>query len=77
MIAQLYHAYKELGNGTNPPSALIKAILMNTAEDYGNRGPDYKYGWGRINGLRAVKTLEEDRYFSGTVAQGASNTHNI
>lgn len=77
VIAQLYHAYKELGNGTNPPSALIKAILMNSAEDYGNRGPDFKYGWGRINGLRAVKTLEEDRYFSATVANGASNTHTI
>ncbi|MDP5171342.1 MAG: PKD domain-containing protein, partial [Bacteroidia bacterium] len=78
VIAQLYQAYKELqGNGTPPPSALIKAIVLNTAEDYGIRGPDFKYGWGRINGLRAVKVIEDGRYLSGSISNGGSNTHNI
>ena len=30
MIAQLYHAYRELNGGDYPESALIKAIVMNT-----------------------------------------------
>lgn len=77
VLAQLYHAYKELGDGSNPPSALIKAIAMNSADDYGNRGPDFKFGWGRINGLKAVKILEEDRYLDSTVAAGGINTHSI
>ncbi len=76
VIAQLYQAYRELGNGSYPPSALIKAVVLNTAEDYGNRGPDFKFGWGRINGLRAVKTLEEERYFSASIASG-TNLHSI
>ena len=77
VLAQLYQAYKELGDGSNPPSALIKAVSMNAADDYGNRGPDFKFGWGRINGLKAVKILEEDRYFSSTISAGGVNQHNI
>ncbi len=77
VVAQLYQAYRELIGGGYPPSALIKAIVMNTAEDYSSRGPDFLYGWGRINALRAVKVLEEERYLTGTIAQGGTNNHSI
>ncbi len=30
-------------------SATIKALLIHTADDLGNTGPDYCYGWGLIN----------------------------
>lgn len=76
-ITQLYHAYKSLNGNQNPPSALMKAILMNSADDLGNSGPDYRYGYGRINALRAVKYLEDGRYISGTISQSGNNTHNI
>jgi hypothetical protein len=34
----------------------MKALLVsNTAKDVGNPGPDYKYGFGNLNALRAVK----------------------
>ena len=32
-LAQLYQAYKDLNTGVNPPSALMKCILLNTADD--------------------------------------------
>ena len=74
--AQLIHAYRSL-NGTDPESALLKALLMNGAEDLGNDGPDFKYGFGRINGANAVRTMEDGRYQSYTLDQGDSITTNI
>src|SRR4030095_945077 len=46
-FAMLIHAYRDLNGGSSPLSALIKATLMNTADDLGNAGPDYQYGYGR------------------------------
>jgi len=76
-LAQLYSAYKTLNGNQNPPSALMKGILMNSADDIGNVGPDYKHGYGRINGLRAVKYIEDGRFINGTISQSGNNTHNI
>jgi PKD repeat protein len=76
-FTQLHHAYRELNGGNTAESALIRASLQNTAEDLGNPGPDFLHGWGRINALRAVKTLEENRYLSATVSNGVTNTHVI
>tara|TARA_B110000444_G_scaffold2316_1_gene2093 strand:- start:1887 stop:5462 length:3576 start_codon:yes stop_codon:yes gene_type:complete len=75
--AQLYQAYKELNSGFNPPSALIKCVLLNSADDIGNPGPDFKHGWGELNAFRAVKILEDNHYDSGTVSQSTSNNHDI
>ena len=77
VVTCLYEAYKTLNNVPNPPSALIKAAMLNSAEDLGNPGPDYKHGWGRVNALRALTTLEDSRYLSAVVDQGDSNLHVI
>ena len=77
LTAQLYQAYKSLNGGNNPPSGLIKACMLNSAEDLGNPGPDYSYGWGRVNVGRALTTLQQVRYITDTIAQGEINTHNI
>jgi hypothetical protein len=76
-VTQLYHAYKSLNSGNNPESALIKASILNTGNDLGNPGPDYKHGWGHINSLRAVRTLEENRYLKDSVNQGQVRTHTL
>ncbi|RMA65940.1 S8 family serine peptidase [Ulvibacter antarcticus] len=75
--AQLYQLYSEANSGALPPAALIKATLMNTANDAGNVGPDFKFGWGIVNGLRAGKLLEDERYLSDQVSQGGTNNHTI
>jgi hypothetical protein len=75
--AQLYEIYGDVNGGALPPSALIKATLLNTASDYGNIGPDYKFGWGIVNGLRAAKLIEDSRHLTATVSQGTSNNHTI
>lgn len=76
-VTQLYHAYKSLNGGQNPESALIKACILNTGNELGNPGPDYKHGWGSINALRAVRTLEQNHYMLDSVTQGQNRTHTI
>lgn len=75
VITQLFHAYRDLNGGSDPYGGLIKGLVLNTAEDLGNPGPDFKFGWGRINALRAVKVLEEGRYDSASIANGETITH--
>ena len=38
-------------------SSTYKALLMNTADDRGNPGPDYTFGWGIINVYAAGKNI--------------------
>ncbi len=75
--AQLYQAYSEANGGDLPDGSLIKAVLLNTANDAGNVGPDFKFGWGIVNALRAGILIEEGRHLSDNVTQGGSNTHTI
>jgi len=77
LFAQLYQAYKEQNANINPPGALIKAIVMNTADDLGNPGPDFSYGYGRANGLKAVQAIEQVAYLTATVSNASSNSHTI
>ncbi|MCD4737580.1 MAG: S8 family serine peptidase, partial [Bacteroidales bacterium] len=44
-------------NGTDPLPSTIKAILINTAEDLGNPGPDYANGFGKVNAKNAVDAI--------------------
>ena len=77
VLAQLYQAYKENNNNTNPSSGLMKCILLNSADDIGNPGPDFKHGWGVVNANRALKLIENSNYFSGSISQGSTNTHTL
>lgn len=75
ITAMLHNAYAGLNGGETANSALLKAILLNTANDLGNVGPDYQFGWGHVNAYRAALTLEDNRYLTSTVEPGMSNTH--
>lgn len=75
-LAVLNQAYNKKYNA-EPNAGIIKAIALNTADDLGNAGPDFKFGWGSINMRRAVECIENGRFFSGSISQGATNTHTI
>jgi len=77
IVTQLHQAYRDLNGGVTAEGALIKACMLNTAEDLGNSGPDFKHGWGRVNAFRAVTTLEDERYQTGVIIQGGSIDHTI
>ena len=76
-LAQLYHAYKSLNSGNNPRSALMKAVMLNTADDLGNAGPDYKFGWGRVNARRALTILQNNQYSYDSVTHTGVKNHTI
>ncbi|MEA9415856.1 S8 family serine peptidase [Flavobacterium sp. PL02] len=75
-VALLYERYKNI-NGTRPLASLMKALVANTAKDVGNPGPDYKYGFGNLNGLRAVKVIDKGMFYTATVANGATYEKDI
>ena len=76
-IAQLYEGYKDLNGGSNPDAALIKASVLNTAEDLGNEGPDFRFGWGRINARQAFDLISNNQYMAGSIAQGGNHNHQV
>ena len=76
-VTQLYHVYRDLNSGQDPKSALIKASLLNTADDLGNPGPDFIYGWGRVNLRKAYNTLLNNNYFYDSLDNGNSSSYTI
>jgi PKD repeat protein len=76
-MAQLMHAYKTLNNGEEAPTALLKLAMLVTANDMGNAGPDFKFGWGHINNYRALGVLEQNRYSIANVDQNGTNQFTI
>ena len=77
VAAGLYQAYRSLNGNEDPNSGLIKAVLLNTAEDLGRPGPDYEFGWGRVHAGRALETLQGRQYQAGSVRNGNIATHTL
>lgn len=72
----LYEAYEDIYNDS-VNGGLMKAILMNASDDLGNPGPDYIYGYGRINIRKSLRMLDEEWFTSGSVSQNDSTTHTV
>ncbi len=68
-MALIYQRYKDTHGGKRPDAAFLRALACNTATDQGNPGPDYKYGYGEINGVKAVEAMEKNYYYSDSVGQ--------
>lgn len=79
-FAQLSQAYKDMNAVPVAPSALIKAALLNGADDLGETdfsnsgiiGPYWTYGYGRLNARRSLDAIHSNTYWSGTVINGDS-----
>lgn len=76
-LALLYQRYRQLKSGANPKNGLMKVLLCNGANDRGNAGPDFDYGFGWMNLLRSVDMLENNRYIIANSTNGSTNTHSI
>ena len=66
----LQQTYRDLHGGTLPPAALVKAALLNSADDLGRPEVDYLHGFGQADALGAIATLRDGHYFGGTAAPG-------
>lgn len=54
---------------SDPMNATLKSLLANTAEDRGNFGPDYSYGYGSIRAIDAVDSVIAENVIESEVAQ--------
>jgi hypothetical protein len=70
MSLLVQQAYREQNGGALPPSALVKAALLNSADDVGRPEVDFVAGFGQADALGAVRTVLDRRYFQGAVGQG-------
>lgn len=75
-LAVMQEAYRKI-YGMEATGAFLKALLLNTADDLGNAGPDFSYGWGRVNAMRALQCLEDGRFQEGTITQGETKLVDI
>ncbi len=73
----LTERYKQLHANAYPKAALLKAVICNSGDDKGNTGPDYAWGFGLINARKAVEIIEQNRYYTGTLSTGGTNSQNI
>ena len=67
-----------VGTGTLLPSTM-KGILINTATDLGNTGPDYQYGNGNINAVAAVTKigLGEPSYVQNEISTDGVHVYDL
>ena len=54
LLTQLW--YREMNNRQFAPD-VVRAILADTADDRGNQGPDYRYGFGIVDCQRAADLI--------------------
>jgi subtilisin family serine protease len=53
-------------------NATLRSILAHTAQDRGNPGPDYSYGYGSVRSQAAIDHLRTENFLEDEVAQGES-----
>jgi gliding motility-associated-like protein len=75
-MALLYERFQQL-NGRRPLNHTLKAIVCNTSDDLGTTGPDYAYGFGRINAISALESLEKVKYKVDSVSNGGLWTDTV
>jgi hypothetical protein len=76
-LASLYQAYRETHANADPRSDVMKAVLMNTADDLGNKGPDYTYGYGRVNARKAFNVLNSNQFIIDSTETFNTNEHYV
>jgi subtilisin family serine protease len=76
-LALMYERYRQKHGGSDPTASLMKALVCNTAEDLGNAGPDYTFGFGMLNAGRAVEAIDSNRYLINAVGNGGTTSHVI
>jgi subtilase family protein len=75
--ALLTEQWRKTFNGQNPSPQTLKTLLIAGADDLGNPGPDYTYGFGLANAQASVDLIIADnntgsRIRNADIAQGQS-----
>ncbi|MHC4160435.1 MAG: S8 family serine peptidase, partial [Planctomycetota bacterium] len=70
--------YGRLFPGQFMRASTIKALIIHTADDLGNAGPDYKFGWGLMNTEAAAEKIKDHNDFpdANNITEGLLNGSN-
>lgn len=70
------NAYKQKF-GVLPDVSLVKAVLINSARDVGRPQVDFETGFGNVDALNAIRTIEAEKFFLDEIADGQSKFFSI
>ncbi|NML23049.1 S8 family serine peptidase [Pseudoflavitalea sp. G-6-1-2] len=70
LLLQQY--YKQI-RSVYPNASLVKAFLINSADDMGAPGPDFQYGYGNVNVLRALEAMSWISWMQNRLAPGQTD----
>ncbi|MGS2739542.1 S8 family peptidase [Sinomicrobium sp. M5D2P17] len=77
IVLLLQQHYRKEHQDSLPPSSLIKAVLINGADDIGAPGPDFQSGYGNVNAHESWKILENRQFISGAVSDSQSREYSL
>lgn len=76
----LQEHYQNLNSNASMRSSTLKALILHTADDLDNTGPDYKHGWGRMNTQAAAQLISDNGNFKyiieGVLNDGETMVYN-
>ena len=72
-LALLTQRWGQLHGGALPFNYYLKALIANTADDGGNAGPDYQFGFGTLNALAAVTAMENNWHTFKSLKKGVTD----
>ncbi|HRI19632.1 MAG TPA: S8 family serine peptidase [Panacibacter sp.] len=70
-------AYSQQHSGLLPANTLVKAILINSADDVFTKGPDFYSGYGNVNTYKAVKDMLAENFFADSLQQTETKDFSI
>lgn len=77
----LQQHYRNLNQNTPMSAAMLKALVIHTADEAGNNeGPDYTFGWGLMNTAKAAALIGNQTnhwFFGGGLAQGGTKVYPV
>lgn len=63
-LGLLQQHYRDLHNGDFMKATTLKALVIATAKEAGNPGPDYIYGWGLLDAFKAASAITTNNTYT-------------
>jgi hypothetical protein len=76
-ISALLQEYYKTKNNELLKNATLKAILINSAKDLGNKGPDYTYGYGNVDAYASLQTIIKNSIIESNIINNELKTFQI
>lgn len=71
--ALIIEDYRRLHGMVDPLPSTVKALMVHSAQDLGNEGPDFSFGYGKIDVKNAIDLLRSGSVIEDEVEHQASN----